>query len=441
MFLYVLSMEIIFVHVSAVAPAEVNMRKSNIELLRHFDTIPNHTYRAETILEFWRNWLEQASPNLEESILKLLKDPVWWDYWTRLHPSTRENVISKVTPFLFAGNGISLDCSSAWQLCLADKNCASKYWIYQSSCFPYEASPDQWLHATGKNKFSYSMERIKRDAQFSQKRGARGSKGRQKLRRKHKRKNRKRMYHQNKKASNRSKRRRMAWKKATSSLHYWMGEYWPNIYDRKLLNDRAQCTPKCLNALLMLNNTVYAPLFAKCDCSAKQNFNNSEQAKRAAWNAKECKNQQAKALKCRPRLYKPRKATIGCTESRIKCEHDPKCSIAQSNFLKSCSQVINDVRCDEKCKDAIVTLSAASRHFNTCVCDGTEKRECTAIRAQVLKLCVPNNNTTRNDATIASKRTKKSISGFQNCGNCASLNTAIMILLLFFCLFHLFCTS
>ena len=365
---------------------------------------------------FWQRWLRGASRDFTGSLRKSLSDPELWRFWTLLHSSTQARVISQLTPLLVGGKDWRLHCSDAYSLCLADSNCRLKLWNFMSSCSPQKMPFEDWPALRWESSLFFPRIRIRR---VSAKRP--NLKRQSKFRRNRRfRKRRRKWKNKTRSSANLGKlhsqsRLRKAWKDATQDLHYWMGKYWPNIY-RNPSFEGPECSPRCLNALLMLNETVYASLLAKCDCAAKPN---DTQNPSAVWDEAMCNRNQAKALECRPRLFRPRKGVIGCTESRLKCENDPKCEKAQANFLLKCSQVISGVTCTEGCMDAKSRLAEASRHFSTCVCDGSEKRECRRIRSNLNQLCTSKkidnyHIQNSNDGNNIVRRTQKSISNYKN---------------------------
>ena len=387
--------------------------------LRWFD----HTsfIRSENeIIRFFRSLLPESEQNLDQVLRKSFSNPQMWRIWMQLRDSLREKIILQLLPVLLGSNDESLHCSDAYRLCLADNNCRMKYWHFRSSCLNENMSLEEWFAAS---EFELSVMRQK--ARFRRKTPKQFRKFNRLRRNRKTRRRRTRKLKHNRYRSPSTispKKFRRVMKEATAELHYWMGRYWPNIY-AKPFSIEPQCTPECLNSLIMLNKTVYGGLLAKCDCKAKRDKNNQSQTE---WDEAMCSEQQAKAIQCRPRLFKPRKAVIGCTESRLKCENDPRCQKEQENFLQKCSQVISGVTCSDGCIEARDRLAIASRHFRTCVCDGTEMRACRIIRENLETLCASNSiDFVKNRAsisTISVKRTKRSSLVYANGTFTASCN-------------------
>ena len=115
------------------------------------------------------------------------------------------------------------------------------------------------------------------------------------------------------------------------------------------------CSPKCVQSLMLLNDSIYGNLLAHCDCRAKtmptkykeEYFDPSqssakpietEQVNLKTWE-ETCLRHQQTAQVCRPRIFTGKDAAIGCTEARQRCERNETCKKAQEQFLSRCSQV------------------------------------------------------------------------------------------------------
>lgn len=427
---------------------------SNIEVLRVTEQIrnvrenSNNDYtEVENEANYWTNWLAKGSKDFLGNIKSSLSDPEWWKHWVHLPEGAREEAISRFLPMLNENKRLELHCSDAVRLCLLDRNCRSVFWHFLTSCSNEKINLEE-LEADFDKESHYLPLRIRRNAMFSKSFEKRTYRGRRLRNRRRKRKY-KSDYPKYLRRVFRTKSAKKTWNKATEKMHYWMGKYWPNIFSKSLA--KRKCSSTCLNALLMLNQTVYSTLLATCDCS-KQNFyhSNKTETESLRWDEAKCNKMHAKALVCRPRLFKQRRGVIGCTESRLRCQHDSRCSLAQKNFLLKCSRVISGKACSRDCQEAIKELSLASRHFNTCVCDGTEKRICSQIRENIQTNCQKKNCLTKDRRSSQNgllltnkninvrcavnkrrKRTKKSISFLENASNSSQnkLSPSFLVLL------------
>ena len=360
------------------------------------------------LMRFWERLVANSDQDVGEVLRNSFSNPKLWAIWFQLHSSLRDSIVLQVFPFLAGNSGETLHCTDAYNLCLADNNCRSKFYYFQKSCFDQNYSLEEWIaEANFRLDLLVPRVRIRRKTPRHFRKFARS----RKIRKGRRRRTRKTKYKQRFASLLSLKKFRQVLNEATVDLHYWMGRFWPNVYTRSLSKEH-QCSPRCHDALLLLNKTVYAGLLAKCSCKAKNRGQNQSQMP-FAWDEKMCKRQHAKAIECRPRLFKPTKTVIGCTASRLKCDNDPKCKTAKENFLLECSQVISNVSCTDSCREAKDRLSAASRHFGTCVCDGSEMRGCRKIRENLQRLCSSNrvNSSTIKTDQIKniSKRTTRSI--------------------------------
>ena len=431
-----------FIYVSG-SNIEVSLMTEQIRNIRENSNNGFPDLKKETY--FWSNWLAESSVDFLKNIKKSLSDPEWWNFWVRLPEGTREEAVSRFLRLFSDNKRWNLHCSYAFHLCLADRSCRWRFWNYLSSCSTHKISLKDWAASSDKANIFQSL-KIRRSASFlratrPKSKNFRNRKAR-KRRQKHKNKSHLPAYL---KRVFRSKTAKTTWLKTTEKLHYWMGRYWSNIFVNSYI--KRECSSKCLNALLMLNQTIYSTLLATCDCSRQPpQINYTTNTKDLAWNEAECKKLKAKALVCRPRLYKPRKAVIGCTESRLRCQNNPKCNSAQTNFLLKCSRLISGVACSKGCREAIKKLSLSSQHFNTCVCDGAEKRVCSEIRQNIKNFCPKKNCSinrrptqsghlvTRHDVLCAInktvRRTKKSISYRQHVFNSAQTTVSFSLLII-----------
>ncbi|XP_076800159.1 uncharacterized protein LOC143445147 [Clavelina lepadiformis] len=361
----------------------------------------------ENSVDPWRMWLDLPEEDLTSSIQKTLSNPALWESWRSLHRDTRDVVVRKFLPSLLGDRGWTIHCSDAYRLCEADSSCAWKFWNFVSSCPTAKSSVAELSITSQWDNVFKSLRKTRSVRKRLRNRGKKRARSRNGRRRNRMKKRRQYLSRINR-AKQRRRRVKMATivKTETAYLHYWMGKHWPGIHDKRRDLGGDRCSSKCLEALKMLNNTVYAPLLAKCDCRARSDgqdlgVDNSQDE----WNVRSCRKHQLSADLCRPRIYKSRSATIGCTESRIRCENNPKCRRAQAQFLLQCSQVINGVICTPECAKAMGKLQKASRYFNSCICDGAERPICEKIRSNIKELCVKhdcstNHETTRNGQVV-----------------------------------------
>ena len=351
-------------------------------VITHHKLFDEHS--QEKLFKFWRRNNVVFFESAQTPFLKA----DWWRLFLLLPSGLREKILQQVFPFLINENEESIHCSNVYALCLEDNSCRSKYWNFLSSCsqsveqisfqdwiMTSQIDKQLWVYKNTKTlkerrtvRSVTKNKNIKKNEVLQQKRKHYGKKSRKKRQKK-----RPTLFNQ----------KRKSWKKMKAALHYWMGRFWPDIFLSSSSNF-SQCSMECLNALNLLNNTVYGALLANCEC--KLNFN-VRRKNSAFWSERSCAEHQRTVAKCRPRLHKSSISEIGCTEWRLKCENNPKCAKAQQQFFKVCSQVINGLMCTTQCHKAIIGLKNISKQFNSCVCDGNEKPYCLKIKSHMRSLC------------------------------------------------------
>jgi len=406
----------------------------------------------------WSVWVDElrTSKDIRSSIQKALSTPSWWESWQTLPSTTRDGVIRHLLPILIGDpqpgeSDWRLHCSDAYKLCQSDNNCRWKYWNYARSCSAGGGNAAWQNMKSSFQTYGPSMQNIFQPRFLSAKRRIARSLSKKWYARRLRAKRLRSRKFRNKKLSmrrkgrwtllrkkwhrkpsarrTRKKRRKFKPKKIASRyLTYWMGRRWRKVFKKTLpLYDVAQCSSNCRKALISLNNTVYGALLARCDCRMRRaveyltTFSNSARAANSTirnstipfaqvivrdgpWDEGMCRAQQANAKACRPRLFKARSTQMGCTESRIRCEHNPRCRAAQNAFLLKCSQVISGVTCTSACRSAMLALQRASRYFGTCVCDGSEAPDCQKIRSNIYDLCQDRGDCEEENHLVFSKR-------------------------------------
>ena len=369
-----------------------------------------------------------------------LRNPYWLQIWRKLPSFIQDRILSEISPVFAKQNRSKLHCLNAYTLCREDNNCRAKYWNFLSSCsqaaqpisFQEFIDTSQW-----ENDLYFSSIKRKRAARSTpshlRRQSLRENRFQRRFRKSKRLKKRRRKQFKKRKKRHRNfarsfKKSKELWKKTIDELHHWMGRYWLSIYEKND-QDSALCSTECLNALVLLNKTVYGSLLANCDCGRENFPSYNTSIKKALWNPTACKKHQATALSCRPRLYKQSKAEIGCSLWRVKCENSPRCRKAQKNFFRFCSQTINGIFCTQSCRNAIKKLKRVQKNYNSCVCDGSDKHFCLKIKENIKNLCFPNKecekhsgklgvSTNQNcDKTVTVLRVKKSISEAHNSAN------------------------
>lgn len=378
----------------------------------------------------------------------LMQNPRWRRVWRKFPSLVRDRFIFQLVTLSRKQNSSSLHCNNAYSLCQEDSNCRVKFWNFLNSCSPTVHNltfRDFISGSEGDEGLYFPVKQPRRTARsvYVHRRRKYLRKHRLLKKRVFKKRRRKQFFKQKRRYRTfrrHLKRLKKRWKKTIDKLHYWMGRYYLNVYEKRNLNQNfQQCSTKCLNALVLFNNTVYGPLLANCDCGEEKLYSNNSSAGKNFWSPVTCVKHQNIALSCRPRLHKPVNAGIGCTRWRAKCESNPRCNRAQNIFLRHCSQAFSGVKCTKSCFRAFKKLKLIQNNFHSCVCDGVNKHFCLKIKANLKKLCFSNQDENNNknstirrattyDDTKMVLRTKKSIFESYNNANDNQRNSFVFSL-------------
>ena len=135
------------------------------------------------------------------------------------------------------------------------------------------------------------------------------------------------------------------------------------------------CSKECTAAIKGLKRTKTGKELHECDCQLDGH----------------CLMIKARVAKC----LNPTKnhgPYISCTVALGDCKRDPSCKSLQSKFLEDCGEMINGVRCEEKCLkiQEMLNTSTYGRYLAHCECDGPGEAHCRGIRAHGQQLrCIP----------------------------------------------------
>uniref|UniRef100_A0A3B3Q7H4 GDNF/GAS1 domain-containing protein n=1 Tax=Paramormyrops kingsleyae TaxID=1676925 RepID=A0A3B3Q7H4_9TELE len=134
-----------------------------------------------------------------------------------------------------------------------------------------------------------------------------------------------------------------------------------------------QCPSHCIGALVRLNQTRNGPDLETCDCGQDV----------------QCRRTKRAIEPCLPRRYPVDAGGIGCTEARQRCEEEPDCQAALTDYLSNCGQLFNGRKCSAKCKSTIqrMLFIPSGVLLNRCVCDGVERPFCEVVKENMDRLC------------------------------------------------------
>ena len=382
-----------------------NFRR-NLNENNSFSYVQQNFYPTQyEAVRFWNQAFD--GPRVNDIFLQFFQNQNWLRLWYDIPTGLRESAVGKLLPFVIKNEG-NFSCSKALTLCLTDYNCRTKIWKYLDSCSKMAISFRDWIMTssliqTMLNPSTHSRRNQRSVTRAYQKSDYTIDKSRHRL--SYRRKMSSKRF---KNLKIRRQSRRKYWKKISNNLHFWLGRYWPNIYQDLSGIKSGTCSNECLRAVILLNQTVYGLLLANCNCRhtflpTNRSFNLDK-----FWNRETCLDYQSTAHQCRPRLLRPSKVRIGCTSWRVICQSSPKCNKLLQKFLRKCSKVTSGRSCPHACRKTLISMKKVLKRHNTCVCDGTDKPNCEKIKSRISNLCFSPKSRHEEWRKVFWKRKKKS---------------------------------
>ncbi|KAJ7986970.1 hypothetical protein DPEC_G00333890 [Dallia pectoralis] len=132
--------------------------------------------------------------------------------------------------------------------------------------------------------------------------------------------------------------------------------------------EQKKCPSHCIASLVQLNLTETGPSLEDCDCASDP----------------VCRSTKRAIEPCLPRT-----SSVGCTEARLQCERNPRCSASMREYMYHCRKLFGGERCSDDCRRVISNMRdiPKAQQLDTCECDGRERTICEYVKVSMKNFC------------------------------------------------------